>query len=164
MLNFDEGDEVFTCGTLSKIKPASLTHYLQPNLQNVGIESENTNADNANVPGPRHYMKLREVTDSQRRPEGAEVTETSPYLEINEYAPLHPATRSWEVSRENIVIEKVIGQGAFGQVAKGKASELQGRDGTITVAVKMLKGNTLHCNSMASISRIGCKYRYTGRF
>ena len=130
----------------------------------MGIETERNNADNANVPGPRHYMELREVTDSQGRPEGAEITESSPYLKINEYAPLHPATRSWEVSRENIVIEKVIGQGAFGQVAQGKASELQGRDGAITVAVKMLKGNTLHCNSMSSISRIGCKYRYTGRF
>ena len=130
----------------------------------MSIETERNNADNANVPGPRHYMELREVTDSQGRPEGAEVTEISPYLEINEYAPLHPATRSLEVSRETVVIEKVIGQGAFGQVAQGKASELQGREGTITVAVKMLKGNTLHCNSMASISHIGCKYRYTGRF
>ena len=98
-------------------------------------------------------MELRDVTDSQGRPEGAEITETSPYLKINEYAPLHPATRSWEVSRETVVTEKVIGQGAFGQVAQGKASELQGREGTITVVVKILKGNILNCNSMASISR-----------
>ena len=124
----------------------------------MGIETERNDADNANVPAPRHYMELREVTDSQERPEGAEATETSPYLEINEYAPLHPATRSLEVSRETVVIEKVIGQGAFGQVAQGKASELRGREGTITVAIKMLKGNILHCNSMSSISRIGCKY------
>ena len=123
----------------------------QPPLisQNVGIETERNDADNVNVPGPRHYMELREVTDAQERPEGAEATETSPYLEINEYAPLHPATRSLEVSRETVVIEKVIGQGAFGQVAQGKASELRGREGTITVAVKMLKGNILHCNSIS---------------
>ena len=119
----------------------------------MGIETERNNADNANVPGPRHYMELREVTDSQGRPEGARATETSPYLEINEYTPLHPATRSWEVSRETIVIEKVIGQGAFGKVAQGKASELPGREGTVTVAVKMLKGNILHCNSKSFISR-----------
>ena len=102
----------------------------------MGVETERNDADNANVPGPIPYMKLSEVTDSQGRPEGAEVTETS------------PATRSLEVSKEKVVIEKVIGQGASGQVAQGKASELQGKEGTITVAVKMLKGNILHCNSM----------------
>ncbi|CAH3168594.1 unnamed protein product, partial [Porites evermanni] len=68
-------------------------------------------------------------------------TKASPYLEINEYAPLHPATRSWEVPRENVTIEKVIGKGAFGQVAQGTASELRGRDGTTRVAIKMLKDN-----------------------
>ena len=81
---------------------------------------------------------MREVRDAQ-----GSATEISPYSEISEYAPLHSGTRSWEVSRENVVVEKVIGQGAFGQVARGKASELRGRKETITVAIKMLKGNTL---------------------
>ena len=62
------------------------------------------------------------------------------YLEINECAPLHPGTRSWEVERKNIKIEKVIGKGAFGQVAQGKASNLRGSEETMTVAIKMLKG------------------------
>ena len=85
-------------------------------------------------------MELGEVTEFSG--ESAETgTEASPYLEINEYAPLHPATRSWEVERENVTIEKVIGKGAFGQVAQGTASELRGRDGTTRVAIKMLKGN-----------------------
>ena len=66
----------------------------------------------------------------------------SPYSEINEYAPLHPGTRLWEVQRENVIIEKIIGKGAFGRVAQGKASQLHGREGTITVAIKMLKGTT----------------------
>ena len=39
------------------------------------------------------------------------------YLEVNEYVPLHPGTRSWEVERQAVIIEKVIGKGAFGQVA-----------------------------------------------
>ena len=81
-------------------------------------------------------MELGEVTEFP----GETGTEASPYLEINEYAPLHPATRSWEVERENVTIEKVIGKGAFGQVAQGTASELRGRDGTTRVAIKMLKG------------------------
>ena len=59
------------------------------------------------------------------------------YLEINEYAPLHPGTRSWEVERQNVTIEKVIGKGAF---AQGKASNLRGSEETMTVAIKMLKG------------------------
>ena len=65
------------------------------------------------------------------------------YLEINEYAPLYPGTRSWEVERQNVIIEKVIGKSAFGQVAQGKASKLRGREETIIVAIKMLKGAIL---------------------
>ena len=74
-------------------------------------------------------MELNEITDSH-----------GTYSEINEYAPLNPATRSWEVSRENVTIEKVIGKGSFGQVAQGTARNLPLEKGTKTVAVKMLKG------------------------
>ena len=62
------------------------------------------------------------------------------YSEINEYAPLDPATRSWEVSRENVTIQKVIGKGSFGQVAQGIAWNLPFEKRTTTVAVKMVKG------------------------
>ena len=55
------------------------------------------------------------------------------------YTPLHPLTRSWEVPRRHVTIEKVIGNGAFGQVAKGTAEGLRGMPGMTTVAVKMLK-------------------------
>ena len=58
-----------------------------------------------------------------------------------DYAPLHPSTRSWEIPRNNVTIKKVIGKGAFGQVAKGTAVDLPGRPGNTPVAVKMLKGN-----------------------
>ncbi|XP_066025260.1 fibroblast growth factor receptor 3 [Pocillopora verrucosa] len=106
---------------------------------NEGIELESSNGNLSTVVhhAPRNYMDLSEVrplndpaTDPERR-----------YLEINEYAPLHPGTRSWEVERENVTFEKIIGKGAFGQVAQGKASNLRGRKETITVAIKMLKGN-----------------------
>ena len=76
-----------------------------------------------------NYMELYEITASH-----------GTYSEITEYAPLNPATRSWEVSRENVTIEKVIGKGAFGQVAQGTAQNLPLEKGTTTVAVKMLKG------------------------
>ncbi|XP_020600919.1 proto-oncogene tyrosine-protein kinase receptor Ret-like [Orbicella faveolata] len=56
-----------------------------------------------------------------------------------DYAPLHPTTRSWEVEKQHVTIEKIIGKGAFGQVAKATATGLRGRPGKTTVAVKMLK-------------------------
>ena len=86
--------------------------------------------------GPGCYMDLNEVRSLNEPATGP----ARSYLEINEYAPLHPGTRSWEVERQNVTIEKVIGKGAFGQVAQGKASNLGGSEETMTVAIKMLKG------------------------
>ena len=90
------------------------------------------------------YMDLTEVTafESKRK---EEVTLGTPQVERpslgTDYAPLHPSTRSWEIPRNSITIEKVIGKGAFGQVAKGTAIDLWGNPGNTPVAVKMLKGN-----------------------
>ncbi|RMX53181.1 hypothetical protein pdam_00021979 [Pocillopora damicornis] len=83
------------------------------------------------------YTTLNEV----RSQDGADGNPTANYSEMKKYAPLHPSTRSWEVARGNITIEKIIGKGAFGQVAQGKAISLHGREESITVAIKMLKGN-----------------------
>ena len=58
----------------------------------------------------------------------------------NAYAPLDLRTRSWEVAREDVIVEKIIGKGAFGQVAKGTAKNLSFRSGTRNVAIKMIKG------------------------
>ena len=77
------------------------------------------------------YMDLQNRTHQAQSP--------SPTAE---YAPLNPHTRSWEVAKNNVVVEKIIGKGAFGQVAKGTAMELPFRPGETTVAIKMLKGNT----------------------
>ena len=57
-----------------------------------------------------------------------------------DYMPLHPSTKSWEISREQVDIIKNIGKGAFSQVAKASAKNIYGNQGIITVAVKMLKG------------------------
>ena len=54
--------------------------------------------------------------------------------------PLHPSTRSWEISRRQVNIVKVIGKGAFSQVAKATVNDMRGGQDTLTVAVKMLKG------------------------
>ena len=54
--------------------------------------------------------------------------------------PLHPSGRSWEISREQVTVIKVIGKGAFSQVAQASVRDMRGRQENITVAVKMLKG------------------------
>lgn len=69
-----------------------------------------------------------------------------------DYAPLNPLTISWEVPRDHVIIEKVIGKGAFGQVAKGTAVGLRGRPETTTVAIKMLKCELLYCKWSDSLS------------
>ena len=53
---------------------------------------------------------------------------------------LHPSAQSWELNREQIKILKVIGKGAFSQVAKATAWNISGEEKYSTVAVKMLKG------------------------
>ena len=75
------------------------------------------------------YVGLREARKDNRKAQS-----TSPGYELP-----YPAKRSWEVPRHHVTIDKVIGKGAFGQVAKGTAVGLQGRPDTTTVAIKMLK-------------------------
>ena len=57
-----------------------------------------------------------------------------------DYMSLHPSARSWELNREQVKILKVIGKGAFSQVAKATAWNISGDEEYSTVAVKMLKG------------------------
>jgi len=86
---------------------------------------------------PSQYMPL----DEARRSHDVPVASPVNTLQISgQYAPLHPSTLDWEVPRENVTIEKIIGKGAFGQVAKGTAIDLRGRPQKTLVAVKMLKG------------------------
>ena len=48
-------------------------------------------------------------------------------------------TRSWEVSQDKVNIVKVIGKGAFGQVAKATVKNLHNVNRIETFAIKMLK-------------------------
>ncbi|XP_027042125.1 platelet-derived growth factor receptor beta-like [Pocillopora damicornis] len=82
---------------------------------------------------PAEYMDLIEVNKDNRKAQ-----RTAPGAD---YVPLHPLTRCWEVPRHHVTIEKIIGKGAFGQVAKGTAVGLRGSPETTTVAIKMLKTN-----------------------
>ncbi|XP_066024453.1 proto-oncogene tyrosine-protein kinase receptor Ret-like isoform X2 [Pocillopora verrucosa] len=88
-------------------------------------------------PSQSHYMALNDRIRSQM------VADASPLSaeKISEYASLNPYTRSWEIPREHVTIKQIIGKGAFGQVAKATAVNLQGRAKKMLVAVKMLKEN-----------------------
>ncbi|XP_068685554.1 fibroblast growth factor receptor 2-like [Montipora foliosa] len=113
---------------------------------NDGIEMERNGSDGINsTSSPLQEVAIREVTIS---------CESAPYSEISDYALLNPGTRSWEVKRQYVMIDKVIGQGSFGQVAQGRASELPWMAGTITVAIKMLKANSHEMERKSLLSEL----------
>ena len=66
------------------------------------------------------------------------------------YQVLSLETRSWEIPPETLKIKKIIGKGAFGQVAKAVVVNFRGEQGERLVAVKMLKGQW---NSSSSFSQ-----------
>ena len=75
------------------------------------------------------------------KPADEPVTYATPVVStVGDYVPLHPSGRSWEISREQVTVIKVIGKGAFSQVAQATVRDMRGRQENITVAVKMLKG------------------------
>ena len=67
------------------------------------------------------------------------ITPQSPAPNV-EYTPLDMRTRSWEVERNDVKVERIIGKGAFGQVFKGTGKNLPFRSGATIVAIKMVKG------------------------
>ena len=89
-------------------------------------------------PGELAYMPLQRISPTG---EGS-INPVSPSPNV-EYAPLDIRTRSWEVKRNDVKVKKIIGKGAFGQVAKGTAKNLPLRSGKSSVAIKMVKGKFL---------------------
>ena len=99
------------------------------------------NSTQQQIPGELAYMPLQRISSTR---EGS-ITPASPAPNV-EYAPLDMRTRSWEVKRNNVKVERIIGKGAFGQVAKGTAKKLPLKSGATTVAIKMVKGQLLISN------------------
>ena len=87
-------------------------------------------------PSQSQYMAL----DDRARPQV--IADASPLSSerISEYASLDQYTRSFEIPREHVTIKQIVGKGAFSQVAKATADNLQGRTKKTLVAVKMLSG------------------------
>ena len=86
------------------------------------------------------YTSLNQSSRLQNASEHRGNNVSSNASQSSQYAPLHPSTRSWEVPRQHVTLEKIIGKGAFGQVAKGTAKSLRGRPGKTLVAIKKLRG------------------------
>ena len=86
-----------------------------------------------------HYMPLSKASQSSRSPE---VILSIYASSLSQYEPLNPSSISYEILRQDVIIEKIIGKGAFGEVARGKVKGLRERQNVTQVAVKMLKGTT----------------------
>ena len=84
-----------------------------------------------------HYMPLVKAHQSSGSPEVIPSVDAS---SLSQYEPLNLSSISYEILRQDVIIEKIIGKGAFGQVARGKVKGLRGRQRVTQVAVKMLKG------------------------
>ena len=103
------------------------------------VEMDDVNASHLGQSSSTQQLTMSGATYMDLQNRNGQSQSPSP---VAEYAPLNLQTRSWEVAKNNVTVEKVIGKGAFGQVAKGTAIELPFRSGHTTVAIKMLKGNT----------------------
>ncbi|XP_022807281.1 fibroblast growth factor receptor 3-like isoform X2 [Stylophora pistillata] len=88
-------------------------------------------------PSQSYYMALDDRTRLQSTADASPISSE----EVSKYASLNLCTRSWEIAREDVTIKQIVGKGAFGQVAKATAANLQGRAEKTLVAVKLLKEN-----------------------
>ncbi|XP_022781087.1 tyrosine-protein kinase SRK3-like isoform X1 [Stylophora pistillata] len=87
----------------------------------------------------QHYMALDEQNRSSSMTNAERANLPQPSEPVNEYTSLYSWPLFREIPLELVTLEKVVGKGAFGQVAKAKVRGLQGRPTTTLVAVKMLK-------------------------
>ncbi|PFX18161.1 Fibroblast growth factor receptor 3 [Stylophora pistillata] len=119
----------FTITATNELGESLVEETMVKRVKVVDLQNNNQRGDFAQHPAV--YMDKKETSLDDTRTQAAG--------QVADYAPLHPSTRSWEVSRNHVTIEKIIGKGAFGQVAKGTATDLRGRAGRTTIAIKMLK-------------------------
>ena len=120
---------------MEHVQPEQVSHEQQP----------------SEVSSGRQYMPL---VKARQYSNTTEVIPSSETTSSDQYEPLNSSTISYEILRENVIIEKIIGKGAFGQVAKGKVTGLGGTTHETQVAVKRLKGKLLidHCNQQFKVT------------
>ena len=125
-------------------------------MENIGLDEDSSWIQNSGVSPQSQNTSLNKASRLQNASEDRGNVSSNP-TQSSQYAPLHPSTRSWEVPREHVTLEKIIGKGAFGQVTKGTAISLRGRPGKTEVAIKKLKGvkcsNNIGKNSSEYVMR-----------
>ena len=87
---------------------------------------------------PRYDSKYRET---QQRMEELGLMEQSPVLRLDE----------WEIPRESIVLNRKLGEGAFGAVCGGEVIGIGGDGEWVPVAVKSLKIGSLPEDKVCSL-------------
>ena len=109
-------------------------------MDTIRLDEDPTRIQNSGVPVQSQYTSLNQASRLENVSEDRGDNVSSIASQSSQYAPLHPSTRSREVARQHVTLEKIIGKGAFGQVAKGTAIDLRGRPGKTQVAIKKLRG------------------------
>ena len=102
---------------------------------------------NADLIIPLLYQNPIAVKPDQQSSSNTASGDSGTYAAISsgDYMSLQPSARSWEINRELVEIIKVVGKGAFSQVAKATAWSISDNEEYTTVAVKMLKGTVTNC-------------------
>ena len=115
-------------------------------MNNIELDEDSTRFQNSGVSLQSQYTSLNQTSRLQNVLEDRGNV-SSNAAQCSQYAPLHPSNRSWEVPRQHVTLEKIIGKGAFGQVAKGTVISLRGHPRKTLVAIKKLKGMKYWLNS-----------------
>jgi len=110
-------------------------------MDDIRLERDPAVIQNSEVSLQSQYTSLDQASRLQNASEDRGNNVLTNTTQSSQYTPLHPSTRSWEVPRQHVTVEKIIGKGAFSQVAKGIAINLRGRPGKTQVAIKKLKEN-----------------------
>ena len=109
-------------------------------MDDIRLERDPALIQNSEVSLQSQYTSLDQASRLQNASEDKGNNVLTNATESTQYTSLHPSTRSWEVPRQRVTVQKIIGKGAFSQVAKGIAINLRGRSGKTQVAIKKLKG------------------------
>ena len=125
---------------LSDTRPHAIAVVAISLATNIGLDEDPARIQNSGVLLQSQYTSLNQVSRLQNVSEDSGNNVSLNASQSSQYVPLHPWTRSWEVPRQHATLEKIIGKGAFGQVAKGTAIDLRGWPGKTLVAIKKLKG------------------------
>lgn len=101
----------------------------------------------------RHSHSIRKKKSLLEQTRSAENTENInlPLMPLNnQFMFKSDPDSKWEFPRRHLVLDAVLGEGEFGKVVKGYATDIDSRPGITTVAVKMLKSGA-HTVELAAL-------------